>query len=79
MDVIYGLIPAMVLLALGAVAVFFWASRSGQYDDMEGPAHRILNDDDDPLLPKNMQEQKDEEAGIEIESKRETEKNSESR
>lgn len=57
MNVIYGLIPAMVLLALAAVAVFFWASRTGQYDDMEGPAHRILNDDDDPLLPKSMQGQ----------------------
>lgn len=51
MDTIYGLVPAMILLALVSVAVFFWASRSGQYDDMEGPAHRILNDDDDPLLP----------------------------
>ncbi len=79
MDVIYGLIPAMVLLALGAVAVFFWASRSGQYDDMEGPAHRILNDDDDPLLPKNMQANKGVEAGIEIESTRETEKKPESK
>ena len=55
MDVIYGLIPAMVLLALGAVGVFYWASRTGQYDDMEGPAHRILNDDDDPLLPKGSE------------------------
>jgi len=54
MDTIYGLVPAMLLLALGAVAVFFWASRTGQYDDMEGPAHRILNDDDDPLLPKEF-------------------------
>ncbi len=54
MDTIYGLVPAMILLALGSVVVFFWASRSGQYDDMEGPAHRILNDDDDPLLPENM-------------------------
>ncbi len=51
MDTIYGLVPAMILLALVSVAIFFWASRSGQYDDMEGPAHRILNDDDDPLLP----------------------------
>lgn len=59
MDVIYGLIPAMVLLALGAVGVFYWASRTGQYDDMEGPAHRILNDDDDPLLPKSSGEQKE--------------------
>lgn len=53
MDAIYGLVPAMILLALGSVAVFFWASKTGQYDDMEGPAHRILNDDDDPLLPEN--------------------------
>lgn len=58
MDTIYGLVPAMILLALVSVAVFFWASRSGQYDDMEGPAHRILNDDDDPLLPKEMKQQK---------------------
>ncbi len=51
MDVIYSLIPAMILLAVAAVAVFFWSVRSGQYDDMEGPRHRILTDDDDPLLP----------------------------
>jgi len=60
MDVIYGLIPAMILLALVSVGVFFWASRSGQYDDMEGPAHRILNDDDDPLLPENMRNKSNE-------------------
>lgn len=52
MDVIYALLPAMIALALVSVVVFFWAARSGQYDDLEGPAHRILDDDDDPLLPK---------------------------
>ena len=57
MDTIYGLVPAMILLALVSVVVFFWAARSGQYDDMEGPAHRIL-DDDDPLLPNNKPEEK---------------------
>ncbi|MDQ6987176.1 MAG: cbb3-type cytochrome oxidase assembly protein CcoS [Mariprofundaceae bacterium] len=46
MSVIYGLIPGMILLGLVSVLVFFWAVRSGQYDDMEGPAHRILDDDD---------------------------------
>jgi len=51
-DVIYALLPAMIALALVSVVVFFWAARSGQYDDLEGPAHRILDDDDDPLLPK---------------------------
>ena len=57
MDTIYGLVPAMILLALVSVVVFFWAARSGQYDDMEGPAHRIL-DDDDPLLPETTKEKK---------------------
>ncbi len=46
MSVIYGLIPGMILLGLVSVLVFFWAVKSGQYDDMEGPAHRILDDDD---------------------------------
>jgi len=46
MSVIYGLIPGMILLGLISVLIFFWAVRSGQYDDMEGPAHRILDDDD---------------------------------
>lgn len=41
------LIP--LAFALGAVALgaFFWSLRSGQYDDLEGAAHRILFDDDD--------------------------------
>ena len=49
MDVIYGLIPFMILLGFIGVLVFFWSVRSGQYDDMEGPAHRILDDDDMPV------------------------------
>jgi len=28
-----------------------WAVRTGQFDDLEGPAHRILMDDDDPRIP----------------------------
>jgi cbb3-type cytochrome oxidase maturation protein len=46
MDVIYGLIPGMLLLGLVAVGVLFWAARSGQFDDLEGDAQRILMDDD---------------------------------
>lgn len=46
MDVIYGLIPGMLLLGLVGVAVLFWAARSGQFDDLEGDANRILMDDD---------------------------------
>lgn len=46
MDVIYGLLPGMLLLGIIGVAVFFWAVRSGQYDDMDGAANRILMDED---------------------------------
>ncbi len=34
-----------------AAAGILWAIKSGQFDDMEGPAQRILMDDDDPLMP----------------------------
>jgi cbb3-type cytochrome oxidase maturation protein len=60
MDVIYGLIPGMIFLGLAAVGVLFWAARSGQFDDLEGEAHRILMDDDikpakkESKLPKQM-------------------------
>jgi cbb3-type cytochrome oxidase maturation protein len=50
-EVIYFLIPLMIVLGLVMVGILFWAARSGQYDDLEGPANRILMDDDDPLLP----------------------------
>jgi cbb3-type cytochrome oxidase maturation protein len=46
MEVIYGLIPGMLVLGLVAVAVLFWAARSGQFDDLEGDANRILMDED---------------------------------
>lgn len=46
MDVIYGLIPGMLILGLVGVVVFFWAAKSGQFDDLEGEASRILMDDD---------------------------------
>ncbi len=39
-------IAAIVLGGMG-VAVFFWTLRSGQYDDLDGAAERILMDDDD--------------------------------
>jgi cbb3-type cytochrome oxidase maturation protein len=46
MEVIYGLLPGMLLLGIVGVAIFFWAVRSGQYDDMDGAANRMLMDDD---------------------------------
>lgn len=50
MEVIYGLLPGMLLLGIVGVAVFFWAVRNGQYDDMEGAANRVLMDDDVPAF-----------------------------
>jgi cbb3-type cytochrome oxidase maturation protein len=38
---------ALILVAL-IVWAFFWSVKSGQFDDLEGPAHRILMDDDKP-------------------------------
>ncbi|MBV1777080.1 cbb3-type cytochrome oxidase assembly protein CcoS [Burkholderiaceae bacterium DAT-1] len=51
MESLYILIPISLLVAGGAALLFWWATRSGQFDDLEGPAHRILQDDDDPRPP----------------------------
>jgi cbb3-type cytochrome oxidase maturation protein len=40
----------MILAGIG----IFWAIRSGQFEDLEGPAQRILMDDDDPLIPRRV-------------------------
>ena len=48
MEIVYLLIPLSLVLVGGIVWAFFWAVRSGQFDDLEGPAHRILMDDDGP-------------------------------
>ena len=52
MDILYLLIPISLIIVAIAIGVFMWAIRSGQYEDLEGPAHRILMDDDDPLIPR---------------------------
>ena len=46
MDILVLLIPLSVVLALLIGAGFWWSVKSGQFDDLEGPAHRILADDD---------------------------------
>ena len=47
MTIMVILIPAALFLAVLGLAAFFWSLHSGQYDDLEGAAHRILIDDDD--------------------------------
>ncbi|NIP73017.1 MAG: cbb3-type cytochrome oxidase assembly protein CcoS [Gammaproteobacteria bacterium] len=59
MTILYLLIPLSILLLGLAVWAFVWAVKSGQFDDLEGPAHRILMDDDDPRIPRRAQHEKD--------------------
>jgi len=47
MDIIYLLLPIALIIVLIIIGVFFWAVKSDQFEDMEGPAYRILMDDDD--------------------------------
>jgi cbb3-type cytochrome oxidase maturation protein len=46
MNVLVYLVPMALLLGLTGLAAFLWSLRSGQYDDVEGAALRILADDD---------------------------------
>ena len=48
MEIIVYLIPIALGLGLLGLVAFIWSVRSGQYEDMQGPAVRILEDDDHP-------------------------------
>lgn len=45
------LIPVALFLGLLGLAAFMWALKSGQFEDLDGAAHRILDDDDQPERP----------------------------
>ena len=47
MSVIYVCLPVALVLAGAALWAFIRSVRSGQFDDLETPAHRILHDDED--------------------------------
>lgn len=54
MDILILLIPLSLVL-VGVIAwVMLWAVRSGQFDDLEGPAHSIVMDDDNPPRPDDV-------------------------
>lgn len=46
MNIMFVLIPVGLVLLAVAIGAFFWAVRSGQYDDLDSPATRVLTDDD---------------------------------
>jgi cbb3-type cytochrome oxidase maturation protein len=44
MSIIFLILPITLLLSLGAVAAFAWATRGGQFDDLKTPAMRALHE-----------------------------------
>jgi cbb3-type cytochrome oxidase maturation protein len=44
------LIPLVLVLAGAVVWAFFWSVRNGQFDDLEGPAHRVLMDNEESAI-----------------------------
>lgn len=59
MTILYLLIPLSLILLGLAVWAFFWAVKNDQFDDLEGPAHRILFDDDDNDLSSEQRHQRE--------------------
>jgi len=48
MDILFLLIPLGLVLVAVIAWFFLWSVKSGQFEDMEGPGHTILMDDDNP-------------------------------
>jgi cbb3-type cytochrome oxidase maturation protein len=48
MEILYLLIPLSVALVFLIAGAFWWSLKNGQFEDLEGPAYRILMDDDRP-------------------------------
>lgn len=61
MESLYLLIPLSVVLVFLIGIAFWWSVKNGQFDDMEGPAYRVLMDDDRPPVG-NVAEQQNPES-----------------
>jgi len=46
MESLYLLIPVSIVLVFAIGVIFWWSLKSGQMEDLEGPAYRVLMDDD---------------------------------
>jgi cbb3-type cytochrome oxidase maturation protein len=53
MEIIYLLIPIALILVAVIIWLFMWAVKSDQFDDLEGPAHKIIMDNDKTVSKKN--------------------------
>lgn len=55
MEIFLIMVPMSIILIGLAIWVFRWAVKSGQFDDLQGPAHSILFDDDHKMIPRSEQ------------------------
>lgn len=68
MESLYLLIPISVLLVFAIGAAFWYSLRGGQFDDLEGPAYRVVMDDDRPVQSLEVKEENTEESTKSVES-----------
>lgn len=47
MEILYLLIPLSFIILVAAISFFFWAVKAGQFDDLDGPAYRVLDEPED--------------------------------
>ena len=70
MNILYLLIPLSLILLGLAVWAFFWAVKHDQFEDLEGPAYRILFDEDDNDRPKDERRSPERDASSDDEERR---------
>ena len=58
MDVVFSLVPGMMVVGLILVVILIWAVKKGQYEDLDGDASRIILDDDDEDFVRNPADRK---------------------
>ncbi|TCK60676.1 cbb3-type cytochrome oxidase assembly protein CcoS [Seleniivibrio woodruffii] len=47
MGALYIMIPVSLILGVIVLLIFLWAGKTGEFEDMEGPKYRMMDDDDD--------------------------------
>ena len=62
MEALAYLIPVALFLGLGGLGAFFWAMKTGQFEDLEGAGMRILISDEDALASSPQQAKPDSES-----------------
>ena len=57
MSMLLWMIPVALMMGLLGLVGFMWSMKSGQFDDLDGAAQRILMDDDKPLTDETPKDQ----------------------